>query len=946
VSDLGFTLWGWEVTGPVLTLGVVVGMTYGLLAVGLVVVFRSNKIINFAHGEIGAFGAALFGLAVLRWSFPYYAALPLALLVAGGVGALAEVAVVRRLRRAPVVMSIVATLGVGQFLLFLSAAINPRASSGLTFPRPPGLPEWDLGPLRMTQPYVAMLIFGPVVVAALTVFLRRSRYGHAMRAAADNPEAARMAGISAAGMSSLAWAIAGALSALTAILLLPSRGFTAGESFGPNLLLRALAAAVVARMRSIPVALAAGIGVGVIEQVLLWNRPDGGFVDAALYVVITGALLLQRGLSARGDDKGSWAAVGRLRALPEHLALLPEVRFAAPVLAVVAMAVGISLPLVVTNSAAVTLTLILAYSIVGLSVALITGLAGQLSLGQFALAGVGALAAYQVSHRIGAFPLAFVYGGLAAAGASLLIGLPALRVRGLLLTVTSLGFALVTGGWLLQQSWAIGEGVDAGRPILFGHALSSGRQYYWFVLGVLVLALVLVWNLRRSGFSRLLVAVRDNEDSARAFGVSVRKVKLQGFAVAGFVAGLGGAAYSHLLSRTAASAFPVRGSIDVVAMAVIGGTSLLVGPLLGALYILGLPAFVPLDSAGLAATQLGWLILVLYLPGGLSQLAEPLRRRYVAWAGRRHGLPTEAIDGRAVEALAAAPAGEVAPPRRSALLDVIPPAPRTVPGRPVLSARGLEKRFGGRTAVGGVDLEVRAGEVLGLIGPNGAGKTTTFELLSGFTKPDGGTVTYLGQDQAGRTPEQRARDGLVRSFQDAALFPTLTVLDVVTLAFERAAPSGLVGAALGLRRGERTKEGLARDLVGAMGLHRYRHVQTGELSTGTRRITELACLVALQPRVLLLDEPSSGVAQRETEALGDLLLDLKDGLGLTLLVIEHDVPLVMRLCDRVVVMDAGLVISSGTPEEVRADPAVVEAYLGGKVEAIERSGGAQPRALV
>jgi ABC-type branched-subunit amino acid transport system ATPase component len=233
---------------------------------------------------------------------------------------------------------------------------------------------------------------------------------------------------------------------------------------------------------------------------------------------------------------------------------------------------------------------------------------------------------------------------------------------------------------------------------------------------------------------------------------------------------------------------------------------------------------------------------------------------------------------------------------------------------------------------------------VGLIGPNGAGKTTTFELLGGFTRPDSGRVIFDGEDISDLGPEERGRRGLIRSFQDAALFPTLTVLDAARLSFERVAPTSFFKSVLGLPGAERSKDRMARELVGAMGLDSYRNKQIQELSTGTRRITEIACLIALQPTLLLLDEPSSGIAQRETEALGRLLQQIKDELDLTMLIIEHDIPLIMGLSDNIVAMDAGSVIATGTPDVVRIDPAVVEAYLGGSVTAIERSdAGARPK---
>jgi len=261
-------------------------------------------------------------------------------------------------------------------------------------------------------------------------------------------------------------------------------------------------------------------------------------------------------------------------------------------------------------------------------------------------------------------------------------------------------------------------------------------------------------------------------------------------------------------------------------------------------------------------------------------------------------------------------------------------------GSTLLEARHLSKSFGGVHAVRDVSFAVRTGETIGLIGPNGAGKTTTFELLGGFTRADTGRVVFDRRDISHLGPEDRARLGLIRSFQDAALFPTMTVKETVMLAQERTTPTKFLGSTLGLTVGERTKERRARALVAAMGLDRYRDKQIQELSTGTRRITEIACLVALDPVCLLLDEPSSGIAQRETEALGALLLDLKAQLGLTLVVIEHDIPLIMGISDRIIAMADGAVIAEGTPDVVRTDHAVVDAYLGGSITAIERSGAA------
>lgn len=954
LADQG--VYSFSTPAPVVLLGAIIGMTYGLLGVALVLIYRTNRIINFALGQIGAFGAAVFGLVVVKYHVPYWLCFPLALALSAVVGAGAEVAVVRRFRAYPKIVSIVASLGVGQFLVAFAAAFNSQASAGSLFPEPSWLPVFNVGALRVTQAYSGMLILTPLLVAGIGAFLRYSRFGVALRGAAANPEAARMSGIFSGRMSSLAWALAGVMSAFSAILTQPTQGFTSGQTFGPSLLLRAMTCAVVARMTSMPKALAAGVGLGILEQLLLWNYPRAGLVEAALFVIILAALMFQKRLGGRDEEKGSWAAVQALRPLPDVVRQFWLVRNMSRLVGLAALVLAASLPLVISNSMSVNFTSIYAFAIVGISVGLLTGLGGQLTLGQFAVAAIGATISYYVSAHTHDFVLAFVYAGLGAGVVSVAIGLPALRIRGLMLTVTTLSFALATPAWLLAQPWMLGSGQSPLPPSVMGRSLDTGHSYYYFALALLVICALVVRNVRQSGLGRLLRAVRDNEDNARAFTVSASTVKLQGYLLAGFVAGIGGAVYGHSLSNIGVSTFPAEASIDVVVMAVLGGISVLSGPIVGALWVIGVP-LLPLDSAGIAATQFGSLLLILFFPAGVVGAVTPLRDWIATRVAARHGIHVDlkrddpgglavaipAAEMPAVSSLAAAVPGAAVPGAATDPNRGQPDRSRATAGT-LLVADNLHKRFGGVVAVDGVSFAVKAGETLGLIGPNGAGKTTTFELLGGFTSPDTGRVVFDHQDVTGLAPEARAKLGLIRSFQDAALFPTMTVIETVKLGLERSRPTRLVESITGLPFSERERERRARQAVSAMGLDRYRDKQIQQLSTGTRRITEIACLVALEPTLLLLDEPSSGIAQRETEALGALLEDLKARLGLTLVVIEHDIPLIMGISDRIVAMADGRVICVGPPDVVRNHPLVIDSYLGGSITAIERSGPAGPPA--
>jgi ABC-type branched-subunit amino acid transport system ATPase component/ABC-type branched-subunit amino acid transport system permease subunit len=953
-----FTAFGFAIPVYVVVLGILTGLTYGVLAVGIVIVYRTNRIINFAHGQVGAMAAVAFGTIVTKGRVPYLLALPIGLLIGAMASAGVEVAVVRRLRSAPRLMSIIATLGAATVIFGIQILINPTATAGSEFPTPPGLPSFEVGPLPVSGAYSGMLFLSPPLVLALAALLRWSRFGRALRAAAANPDAARLAGVYARRTSTLAWMLAGAFAAFTAILLLPTQVIADASAFGPALMLRALAAAVVARMTNLPVALGVGVLVGVVENLVQWNYGSNSAVNVALLALVLGALLLQPRIAGRGEEKGSWAAVRAWRPLPDAYQRVWMVRNMRRVLGTTALAIAVLIPVVGSYSQSFTFATLFGLSIVGLSLGVITGLAGQLSLGQFAIAAVGGWAFWWASVQWGNPFLAIVLGGVAGAVASIVVGLPALRIRGLMLAVTTLAFAFFVQGWLLRQSWALGGGVNLDAPVVVNWQLDTKGVYY-LSLGVLVVALWLAYNVRRGGLGRIFVALRDNPEGARAFSIGLTWRTLQAFAVAGFLAGIGGAVYVSALPRISSDSFLPAVSISLVAMAVLGGLQILVGPLIGVLYIFGLPDLVGsrFDSIALAGSTIGWLLLILYVPGGIAQVLEGVRDRSADALAAAAG-----IDVRAARSDPTARGSTAAEQPRVHLESLTPRAYEPVPhGRPLLAVHEVAKRYGGVVAVESVSLTVAEGEILGLIGPNGAGKTTLFELISGFVRPDSGSIEFAGERLStwvGRntpvrlgpltlprpgfqftlSPELRARRGMIRSFQDAALFPTMTVFDVVQLALERSDPTELVPALVGAGVPEENKRKRAHELIALMGLDGYRRKEIRELSTGTRRITEIACLIGLEPRLLLLDEPSSGIAQRETEALGELLLRLRTQLRTTMVVIEHDIPLIMGIADRIVAMEAGRVIAVGSPASIRENELVIESYLGGDVASIERSG--------
>ncbi len=916
-------------------LGLVTGLTYALLGVGLVMIYKTSRVLNFAHGEMGALGASIIPWLVIRHGVNYWLALPLALAISSVAGAFTAFIITKYLPRASRLIVMVLTIGASQLFFALGLFIPKNDLGSATYPTPFHATV-TLGSLRLTSGSLLILVAVPLVTLALAAFFRFTTTGLASRAAAENEDAAALAGVRVRRVAIVVWTVAGLLAGATAVLTGPTRPLTGQVALGPELLLRALVAAVIGGLGSLPAAFAGGVVIGVVETLVRWNYPTGGTTEIILVALIIGTLLLRRGLGqrARGGEGASWSLAGVLRSMDTRTAALPRVRSARRIgmAALVVAAIGVALPM--NNAQRVLLSSVALFALMGLSLVVLTGFAGQLSLGQFAFVAVGALVGGR-AHQLG-YPewMAALYAVGAGGLVALVIGLPALRIRGVFLAVVTLAFAVAVPPWLYGQGWLVhvagtSTSLEIPRPTWLGIDFGAELHYYWLCLAVLLVVATLVHWLGRSGVGRAMKAVRDNEPAAATLSVSPRRSKLTAFVLAGMIAALAGYLYGGLLvSFSQPNTFAPEYSLVLVALVILGGVTTVTGAVAGAVYVQGL-AYVlgPIlpnvlgPFVALVVGGVGLFVAVLMFPGGIAHVLFDLRD----WLLRRWRVGSDAETGAAPDAL-------VVRARLEPSVDAQPPA---------LEARDVTVRFGGIVAVDGVSLRAAPGAIVGLVGPNGAGKTTLFDVLSGQRRPDTGGVVLDGVEITTLRPDARARLGVGRTFQQARLFDGLLLREAFEVALERHEPSEVVPSLLSLPPAldaERRKALRSDEIVDLLGLGPFAERYVSELSTGVRRITELGCMIALGARVLLLDEPTAGVAQREVEAFRPVLDDIRRHLGATVVLIEHDLPLVIGLADHLCVMAEGKVIAEGDPRELRHDPRVVAAYLGTDERVVERSG--------
>jgi branched-chain amino acid transport system permease protein len=549
------------------------------------------------------------------------------------------------------------------------------------------------------------------------------------------------------------------------------------------------------------------------------------------------------------------------------------------------------------------------YSLVVIGLVLLTGVAGLISFGQSAFVGIGAYTTAYLAIKFGVSPWLTLLAGLAiTAVAALVLGWVTLRMSGHYL-------ALATIAWCLALYYLLGNLEPLGKfdgltgvPSLqlFGFSLDNRRHFFYLVWLLVIAAALMASYLLDSRMGRALRAVRSGTVMAEAMGVNTFRIKVIAFILAALLASVSGWLYAHFQSTVNPSPFGLNMGIEYLFMAVIGGAGYIWGALVGAgvMPVLHdqLQTWMPrlLGVTGNYEIVVFGVVLVLvlrYARDGLWATVEarlPRVRRRTDWADAR-------------------PLAERARPAH---------------GEVVLDARALRKTFGGLVAVNDVDLQVRAGEILGLIGPNGAGKSTTFNLLTGVLGVTSGEITLRGESIRGMRSREIARRGVARTFQHVKMLADMTVLENVALGAHLRGTAGTMRALLRLDRAEeRRLFREAESQLRRIGIADLMHEQAGNLSMGTQRLMEIARALCADPTLLLLDEPAAGLRHKEKQALAGVLRQLRSE-GLSILLVEHDMDLVMDVTDRIVVMEFGTKLTEGTPAEVQANSAVRTAYLG------------------
>jgi len=887
---------------PYLVGGIATGAIYGLAGTGLVLTYKTTGIFNLAHGAIAALAAYAFYWLHVDHGWDWVPAMAVSVLVLGVVlGYLFEL-LGRRLARQRVAYKIVGTIGVVLLIQGLMSVKYGHATLRLRQFLPRGTETFEVGGVVITYAQVTITVVALVAVGALYVLFYATRLGLRMRAVVDDPNLLSLHGTSPRRVRRVAWVIGSTFAALSGVLVAPQIGIEA--VLLTYLVVQAFGAAAIGGFSNIPLTFAGGILLGIATSVstkLVLELPTlKGLPQGIPFIVLIIALvaLPKRKLQERAAEARPqlpWSAP-------------PKVQAAAGVVAIAGLAL---VPLLVGNRLPF-YTVGLTQAIMLLSLGLLVRTAGLVSLGHAAFGAIGAVAFAQlIANYDLPWLVAVLLGALVVVPIAALLALPAIRLSGLFLALATLGFGLGVERILYTRNFmftSLGDGRRMPRP---GFA-QSDRAYYYVVLAFVVAVVLGILVLRASRLGRMVRGMSESNTAVTTLGLNTNVTRTIVFCISGFVAGLAGILYGSTVHFAVFSDHRYASFSSFILLA-----TLAVVPFREPWYALFAAVTTVIPAYWTSEHSLDWInvlfgafAILVALQGGTHSMPHALRRWFERFAPK-----------------AADPPAEAAPAATTVTTGVAVRADRVD-----LEVRDLSVRFGGHAAVADLALRAPAGRITGLIGPNGAGKTTTFNACSGLNRPSSGSVLLGGEDVSAARSSRRARLGLGRTFQIMQLCESLTVRENVLLGAE----SGLVGASVvGHLRAPRPATRAAAEAVdAALALTGITHLagrQVGALSTGQRRLVELARCLAGDFDVLLLDEPSSGLDTAETAEFGEVLLTVVRERGCGILLVEHDMKLVMDVCDYIYVLDFGRLLFEGEPVEVSASPVVRSAYLGSEI---------------
>jgi ABC-type branched-subunit amino acid transport system ATPase component/branched-subunit amino acid ABC-type transport system permease component len=885
---------------PFIVIGLTSGAVYALAGLGLVMTYKTSSVFNFALGALATVGAYVFYVLYVLNGWSWVTAALVAICVAGPIMGLVLEVLARRIQTTSLALRVASTVGL---LLVIVAGIQLIYGTEQVRQVPIFLGTKNLRILgtnvQLTQ--LVTFLFALAATGALTVFFRYSRSGVSMRAVVDNPELLDMAGTSPVRTRRLAWVIGTVLVAASGVLFAPV------EQLDPVqltlLVVSAFGAAAIGGFTSMPLTLFGGLFIGVISA-LCTKWFTSGFLSTASvampYIILFGVLLvfprkyLVGRTFTRPQARPTWRAPGSLQ-LVGGIVLVVFLCF-------VPGFAGIHLT---------DWTTFVAMTTVFMSLGLLVRTSGQVSLCHVSFIAIGACAFshFTVGSHIPWF-LALVLCGLVAVPIGAILAIPAIRLTGLYLAIATFAFGFLLQTMFYTEGYMFGSN-GIGRTMPRPSIATSDKSFYFLCLALAVGAAIFVVALNRTRLGRLLRGQADSPVALETSGNSVRVTRVMVFCISAFMAAVGGALAGVASSTISADSYQPIQSLTYFALIIIvvGGEPW--DAMLAAAGLFLIPSYVSGSKVNEVLQLVFGASAILYAvtPASMRALPTPVTN-FVDRTFGRFKLPVPGFMRREAE----------------------PPPKLAMDGG--LRAEGIEVRFGGLLAVDGVTIHAPEGHVTGLIGPNGAGKTTTFNAINGLNKPNKGSVFVAGTNVSRRPVSFRAQKGLGRTFQKMELFDTLTVRENVEAGAEAAMAGFNPITQFASRPGQRAQvRAAAQSAIDLCELSDLADTPAMSLSTGQRRLVELARCLAGPFGMLLLDEPSSGLDRTETARFGEILKKVVAERGVGILLVEHDMSLVLDICENVYVLDFGELIFEGTPQQITESPVVRAAYLGdSKVE--------------